>query len=402
MDENTLVSVIVPVYKVERYLDECVAGIVGQTHRRLEILLVDDGSPDGCPAMCDAWAAKDDRIRVIHKTNGGLSDARNAGLAQATGECIYFVDSDDAVAPQLIEHCLAAMREHDADLVMFQFDTISENGAPLISDYKHNDFDQVMVMTPVEGIKAQLKADIDGYFWSFLAAAPIYKDHAFSFPVGRKIEDMARICNVIGESRRIVRIPEVLYHYRLRGGSITSAWSPQLMRDWMKAADDRETYILERYPELKGFMRLQQLTFFANLDYETIRQTVTASLNIDPEDADEMRRRIDRLRRDIADDHDEVPESTRSLLELLKDSVDDAVDDFREMRDDWKRIGRGWKEYMHERTEKTGRDQSGHEKGGRDRTGFAGGFGRIGRAVQEDANGRPAIRNVAKDDDARV
>ncbi|MBW3092340.1 glycosyltransferase family 2 protein [Bifidobacterium sp. 82T10] len=363
-DENTLVSVIVPVYKVERYLDECVAGIVGQTHRNLEILLVDDGSPDQCPAMCDAWAARDGRIRVIHKKNGGLSDARNAGLAHATGDCIYFVDSDDMVDVRLVEHCLDAMREHDADLVMFQFDTISENGVQLISDYRHNDFDKVMVMTPAEGIKAQLKAEIDGYFWSFLAAAPIYKDHGFSFPVGRKIEDMARICNVIGESRRIVRIPEVLYHYRLRGGSITSAWSPQLMRDWAKAADDREEYILARYPELKGFMRLQQLTFFANLDYETIRQTLTASLKIDPEDADDMRRRIDRLRRDIIDDGDEVPEATRSLLDLLKDSVDDAVGDFREMRDDWKRIGRGWKEYMHERTGQAERGASAHGQTG--------------------------------------
>ncbi|MBT1162302.1 MULTISPECIES: glycosyltransferase [Bifidobacterium] len=353
MDGDMLVSVIVPVYKVERYLDECVAGIVAQTYHNLEILLIDDGSPDNCPAMCDAWASKDNRIRVIHKPNGGLSDARNAGLEQSTGDCIYFVDSDDTVAPNLVERAVATMREYDADLVMFQFDTISENDVPLVSDYKHNDFDTVMVMTPEEGIKAQVKAEIDGYFWSFLAAASIYKDHGFSFPVGRKIEDMARICNVIGESHRIVRIPEVLYHYRLRKGSITSGWNTQLIRDWMKAADDREDYILARYPELKGFMRLQQLTFFANLDYETIRQSLTASLNIDPEDANELRRRIERLRKDAADHGDEVPESTNSLLDVLKDSVDDAVDDFKdnfkEMRDDWIRISRSWKEYMHDK-----------------------------------------------------
>lgn len=348
-----LVSVIVPVYKVERYLDACVASIVAQTYRNLEILLVDDGSPDNCPAMCDAWASKDSRIRVIHKVNGGLSDARNKGLEHATGDCVYFVDSDDTIASNLVERALDSMHEYNADLVMFQFDTISDNGMPLISDYKHNDFDTVMVMTPEEGIKAQVKAEIDGYFWSFLAKAAIYRDHDFSFPVGRKIEDMARICNVIGESHRIVRIPEVLYHYRLRQGSITSGFNAQLLKDWMKAADDRETYILSRYPQLKGFMRLQQLTFFANLDYETIRQSVTASLHIDPEDADELRRRIDRLRKDAIDNGDHVPESTDSLLDLLKDSVGDAVDDFKdnfkEMRDDWKRLGRGWREYMHDK-----------------------------------------------------
>ena len=90
-----LISVIVPVYKVEKYLDRCVESIVNQTYKNLEIILVDDGSPDNCPAMCDAWAKKDSRIKVIHKENGGLSDARNAGMRLASGEYICFVDSDD-------------------------------------------------------------------------------------------------------------------------------------------------------------------------------------------------------------------------------------------------------------------------------------------------------------------
>ena len=100
-----LISVIVPVYKVEKYLDKCVQSIVDQTYRNLEIILVDDGSPDNCPAMCDAWAEKDDRIRVIHKENGGLSDARNAGMAIATGEYIGFVDSDDWIFDDFVR-CL--------------------------------------------------------------------------------------------------------------------------------------------------------------------------------------------------------------------------------------------------------------------------------------------------------
>lgn len=276
-----LVSVIVPVYGVERYLDACVEGLVGQTYRNLEILLVDDGSPDRCPAMCDAWTARDERIRVIHKANGGLSDARNVGLAKATGDYIYFVDSDDMVERNLIERAMATMRDYDADLVMFQFDTISEDGKPLTSSYKHNHYDDVIIMTPVEAIKAQVKAEIDGYFWSFVASASIYRNHGFSFPVGRKIEDMARICNVIGESHRVVRIPEALYHYRMRRGSITGDWSMQLTRDWVRATDDRETYIVERFPELKNFMKLQQLIFFVNLDYETIRQSLVAKFSID-------------------------------------------------------------------------------------------------------------------------
>ena len=98
MEQNELISVIVPVFKVEKYLDRCVQSIVDQTYRNLEIILVDDGSPDNCPAMCDAWAEKDNRVKVIHKKNGGLSDARNAGMAIATGELMGFVDSDDYIS----------------------------------------------------------------------------------------------------------------------------------------------------------------------------------------------------------------------------------------------------------------------------------------------------------------
>ena len=94
---NELVSVIVPVYKVEPYLDRCVASILAQTYPNLEVILVDDGSPDNCPALCDAWAQRDARIRVIHKKNGGLSDARNVGLDAASGAYISFVDSDDTL-----------------------------------------------------------------------------------------------------------------------------------------------------------------------------------------------------------------------------------------------------------------------------------------------------------------
>ena len=108
--EQPLISVIVPVYKVEAYLDQCVESIVNQTYRNLEIILVDDGSPDRCPEMCDAWAKKDSRIKVVHKENGGLGDARNAGIAVASGDYFGFIDSDDWCEPDmfrdLIESCL--------------------------------------------------------------------------------------------------------------------------------------------------------------------------------------------------------------------------------------------------------------------------------------------------------
>ena len=106
MDCQPLISVIVPVYKVEPYLDRCVQSIVDQTHTNLEIILVDDGSPDNCPAMCDAWAEKDSRIKTIHTENGGSAKARNTGLALSSGNYIGFVDSDDFILPEMYESLL--------------------------------------------------------------------------------------------------------------------------------------------------------------------------------------------------------------------------------------------------------------------------------------------------------
>ncbi len=118
-------SVIVPIYNVEEYLDECIKSIVNQTYKNLEIILVDDGSPDHCPELCDIWAEKDSRIKVIHKENGGVSSARNAGLDAAAGDFIAFVDSDDYLDSDMYEIMLTQMREHNAD--MAQCGIVREN-----------------------------------------------------------------------------------------------------------------------------------------------------------------------------------------------------------------------------------------------------------------------------------
>ena len=114
---NSMISVIVPIYKVEEFLDKCVQSIVNQKYLNLEIILVDDGSPDRCGEMCEEWARRDKRIKVIHKKNGGLSDARNAGLVAANGEFIAFVDSDDWIEPQMYEIMLKVLMKEKADIV---------------------------------------------------------------------------------------------------------------------------------------------------------------------------------------------------------------------------------------------------------------------------------------------
>lgn len=126
MARQPLVSIIVPVYKVEPYLRRCVDSVLAQTYPNTEVILVDDGSPDGCPAICDEYAAADSRVSVIHQANGGLSAARNAALDVARGEWVYFVDSDDWVEPDIIEACIEKVVEHGVDMVVF--DHLSEGG----------------------------------------------------------------------------------------------------------------------------------------------------------------------------------------------------------------------------------------------------------------------------------
>ena len=123
-----LVSVIVPVYKVEAELPRCVESLLSQSMGDIEVILVDDGSPDGCPVMCDEYARRDARVRVVHKENGGLSDARNAGLDVASGEYVMFVDSDDYIEPDSCEVLLAAAREHGSDLVVGDWHDVPDKG----------------------------------------------------------------------------------------------------------------------------------------------------------------------------------------------------------------------------------------------------------------------------------
>ena len=149
-EDLPLISVIVPVYKVERYLDRCIQSIVDQTYRNLEIILVDDGSPDRCPQICDSFAQKDDRVFVIHKHNGGLSSARNAGLEKAHGAFIGFVDSDDYIASDMYESLLTNLQKEDADIAFTSSAHVYEDGS--IST-KHFVQGQYLVLNTEEAFK---------------------------------------------------------------------------------------------------------------------------------------------------------------------------------------------------------------------------------------------------------
>lgn len=131
---DALISVIVPVYKAEQTLDRCVGSIVSQTYRNLEIILVDDGSPDDCPAMCDTWSVKDARIKVVHQKNGGVTKARNTGLACATGDLLAWVDSDDWIDQHYLDEMYQLLVESNADMAVSKKRVESNSACALVSD----------------------------------------------------------------------------------------------------------------------------------------------------------------------------------------------------------------------------------------------------------------------------
>lgn len=237
-----LISVIIPVYKVENYLDECVASVASQTHKNLEIILVDDGSPDNCPQMCDSWAQKDSRIKVIHKKNGGLSDARNAGLGIASGDYVAFVDSDDCIEPDMLEKLLSALLRTDSDIAACGIRNFgADKGTWGCQDF---------VGTP-EQIYTKLYNETA---YPVAAWNKLYRRSCWEtlrFPVGKICEDTFTTYQLIHNAKRIVMIPEALYCYRIRPESImTSAFSPKRM-DEEEAWRCNYQFMEQHYPQMR-------------------------------------------------------------------------------------------------------------------------------------------------------
>lgn len=240
--EKSLVSVIVPIYKVEDYLDECVQSIVDQTYRNLEIILVDDGSPDACPQMCDEWAKRDERIKVVHKPNGGLSSARNAGLYVANGDYISFVDSDDFITQDYVEVMYnRIIRDETVGIVSGKIYRYTDGQR---SDYnsRWNIQEENIICSEDFSVKC-VNLSISFTVWN-----KIYKREllcGIKFREGRTNEDtlfMYDLGKKVRKSQcRMVEIPHYVYFYRYREDSIcTSAKNPlaldviQNQKDMMK------------------------------------------------------------------------------------------------------------------------------------------------------------------------
>ena len=240
-----MISVIVPVFKVEHYLDRCVESIVNQTYKNLEIILVDDGSPDNCPAMCDAWAMKDPRVRVIHKGNGGLSDARNAGLMVAEGELIGFVDSDDWIDPGMYQCLYDDIIRTGSDIATCGVQLVWENDIPskMLTSSSNR------VLNTTEAMQAIIQETyLKQPVWYKLYRRDTIRD--VLFPVGKCHEDVFWSYQVIGNAKRVSVNNLSYYFYWQRSGSIMGENFSLRRLDALEAKMDRQKYIEKKFPML--------------------------------------------------------------------------------------------------------------------------------------------------------
>lgn len=238
------ISVIVPVYKVEPYLDQCVESVVNQTYRDLEIILVDDGSPDACPAMCDAWAARDGRIRVIHTSNGGAARARNVGLRQARGEYIGFADSDDILHPEMYQKLLHALEETESDIAECSY-TVFQNDDMAFSE---GDAGEISRYTPEEAMYLHVA---DRFFrqiiWNKLYRRVCIQE---PFVEGKLIDDEFWTYRALGRAKSLARTDETLYGYRQQPESVMHRRFSAARLQALEAKRQRLLYLEERFPKV--------------------------------------------------------------------------------------------------------------------------------------------------------
>jgi len=217
-----LISIIVPIYNVEKYLDKCIESILNQTYKNLEIILVDDGSKDNCPKICDDYKLKDLRVKVIHKENAGVSSARNSGLNVATGEYIGFVDPDDYIEKDMYEKLIEQIEIFSADIVMCGYRNINLKGSVIDERLIYSELYKPIELSKHESqelyfTRPEIRAMLV-VLWNKLFDRKIFNNH--KFPIDKVHEDEALTFKLLYEAKKIVYLNEALYNYLIRNNSI--------------------------------------------------------------------------------------------------------------------------------------------------------------------------------------
>ena len=243
-----VVSVVLPIYNVEKYLNRCVKSVINQSYKNLEIILVDDGSPDNCPTLCDEWEKKDNRIKVVHKKNAGLGYARNTGIENATGEYICFFDSDDYIALDTIEKAYNLATQEKSDMVVFGFCNVKPNGATgkaVIPHTEKTTFSgkevQDVFLADLIGpdVKNGKQTDLWMSAWACLYSLEMIQKASWRFVSEREIisEDIYSLLELYKYVNRVSVLSEALYFYCENAGSLT------------------HTYKKDRYNKIKSFYK---------------------------------------------------------------------------------------------------------------------------------------------------
>ena len=239
------ISVIVPVYNVEQYLERCVDSIINQTYTNLEIILVNDGSTDNSGKLCDELAKKDERIRVIHKENGGLSDARNRGIDESESDLVGFIDSDDYIDSDMYEVLLKNLNDTDADLSMCALYDVYNNTPEVQVTNK-----ETWKLSSEQAIKMVMEAKI----LSVTAVNKLYRKSLFTdlkFEVGKIAEDAFIMIKLLDKCEKIVATNEKKYYYVHRENSITTQKFSTKFLNVIEAYEQNSNIISEKYPKLK-------------------------------------------------------------------------------------------------------------------------------------------------------
>ena len=260
MISDSLISVIVPVYNAEKYLDQCLESIVAQTYCHLEIIVVDDGSTDGSGAKCDSWAERDKRIRVIHQPNGGHSAARNAALDAMTGELVTMVDSDDVLHPEFVETLLGCMGSTDADIVVGDY--VAFSGSEPQFHHNHRQW-PVKQYDQCEALLTVFYQDgFDHSPWGRIYRTSLFED--IRFPLGIIYEDLAIIYPLLKKCGRVAEVKRVMYGYRQHADSSMKVFSPR-RASVLDVCEQLERDIQENDPQYLKAVRSRTLSAYFNI-----------------------------------------------------------------------------------------------------------------------------------------
>ena len=243
------ISVIVPIYNVEKYLKRCLDSIINQTYKNLEIILVDDGSIDSSGAICDEYGIKEKRIIVIHKKNGGLSDARNEGIKKASGKYIAFIDSDDYINEQMLEILMKNLRKYKADISICAFEKVYDE-TKIVKKNNNN----ITCYNKKESLKELLNYNkkISNHAWNKLYKIELFKN--ICYPKDRAFEDIGTTYKLFDMSNTIVYSDFVGYYYYQNELGITGNISKEKLKDAIYLINERYNYLLKKYPNLEEIL----------------------------------------------------------------------------------------------------------------------------------------------------